>query len=103
VEARIGYYSVGSDFDAVVRHYLEADSLSKVLWNIAATDARINNAVVRSAQMIPALNAMIDITTTRRSAGESTIPNSIMFFLFALALCPLFLSATIPKGCPTVL
>jgi len=98
VEARIGYYSVGNNFDAVIRHYLEADSVGRVLWNIATTDARVNNVVVRSGQMIPALNAVIDITTTRRSAGESTIPNSIMYFLFTLALCCSFLIGYDTKG-----
>ena len=34
---------------------------------------------------------MIDITTTRRSAGESTIPDSIMYFLFILCLSMSFL------------
>lgn len=34
---------------------------------------------------------MIDITTTRRAAGESTIPDSIMYFLFILCLCSAFL------------
>jgi hypothetical protein len=48
--------------------------------------------------MIPALNAMIDITTTRRSAGESTIPRSIMYFLFALSLCSAFLVGYDTKG-----
>jgi len=41
---------------------------------------------------------MIDIATTRRSAGESTIPNSIMFFLFALSLCSAFLVGYDTKG-----
>jgi hypothetical protein len=48
--------------------------------------------------MTPALNAMIDITTTRRAAGEETIPDSIMYFLFFLCLCTSFLVGYDNKG-----
>ena len=41
--------------------------------------------------LVPALNEMIDITTTRRAAGEATIPDSIMYFLFILCLGSAFL------------
>lgn len=34
---------------------------------------------------------MIDITTTRRAAGEANVPDSIMYFLFMLCLCSAFL------------
>jgi hypothetical protein len=34
---------------------------------------------------------MIDITTTRRAAGEATVPDSIMYFLFILCFCAAFL------------
>jgi hypothetical protein len=91
VEARISFYKSNMNIQEVVFYYLKADSISKVLWNIAAADARSNNIVVRSGQMIPALNAMIDITTTRRAAGEATIPDSIMYFLFTLCIYSSFL------------
>jgi len=98
LEARIAFYGAGTDFDLVIKYFAEADSLSKVLWQIAVNDVREQNMIARSSQMIPALNAMIDITTTRRSAGESTIPNSIMFFLFTLSLCSAFLVGYDTKG-----
>ncbi|MFI5218224.1 MAG: hypothetical protein ACHQNT_01960 [Bacteroidia bacterium] len=98
VEARIAFYQAGMNMHDVINYYMKADSISKVIWNIAITDARINNIVVRSGQMIPALNAMIDITTTRRAAGESTIPDSIMYFLFVLCLCSAFLIGYDNKG-----
>ena len=41
--------------------------------------------------MIPALNDMIDITVVRRAAGEATIPDSIMYFLFVLCFGSSFL------------
>ena len=98
VESRIHFIEAGMNIDQLVLYSLQADSLSSILWRIVTEDARVNNVVVRSAQMIPALNDMIDITTTRRSAGESSIPDSIMYFLFAIALCSSFLIGYDSKG-----
>jgi hypothetical protein len=91
VEARIAFYKVGMDINQVVRYYLKADSLSKVTWSIVTRYAKEDNVTTRTSEIVPALNAMIDITTTRRAAGESTIPDSIMYFLFSLCLCSAFL------------
>jgi hypothetical protein len=91
VEARIGHYEAGRDWDKTVYYFLKADSIGKVLWNIVTNDARVNNVFLRTGQMIPALNAMIDVTTSRRAAGESTVPDSIMYFLFILCFCSAFL------------
>jgi hypothetical protein len=98
LESRIAYYEKGTDFKAVLRSLQEADSLSKLIWRIASEDARANDVMVRTSQMIPALNAMIDITTTRWSASESTIPDSIMLFLFMLAIGSAFLVGYDNKG-----
>jgi hypothetical protein len=91
IEARISFYQAGMNIEKTVYYYLKADSIGKVLWNIAVTDAKVNNVFLRAGQMVPALNAMIDITTTRRSSGESTVPDSIMYFLFGLCFCSSFL------------
>ena len=91
VEARIAFYQVGMDEKKIIEYYLKADSLSGKIWLIAANYASINNSLTITSQMIPALNAMIDITTTRRAAGEATIPDSIMYFLFILCLGSSFL------------
>ena len=56
-----------------------------------ASYAKLDNITTRTAEMIPAVNAMIDITTTRRVAGEATIPDPIMYFLFILCLGSAFL------------
>jgi hypothetical protein len=91
VEQRIAFYQVGMNMQKVVSHYLKADSIGKVVWSSVATYAKADNITTRTAEMIPALNAMIDITTTRRAAGEATIPDSIMYFLFTLCLGSAFL------------
>jgi len=91
VDARIAFYQAGMDIERTVAEYVRAGEISNKIWSIAAAYAREDNITTRTSELIPALNAMIDITTTRRAAGESTIPDSIMYFLFALCLCSSFL------------
>lgn len=91
VEARIAFSQSGMDMKKVVFYYLKADSISKVTWAIMTRFAQKDNVTTKTSELVPALNAMIDITTTRRAAGESMIPDSIMYFLFVLCLCSAFL------------
>lgn len=98
VEARISFYQAGMDFQKVVMYFLKADSIGKKIWSAVANYARVDNISTRTSEMIPALNAMIDITTTRRAAGEATIPDSILYFLFALCVCSSFLLGHDNKG-----
>ncbi|HRZ32890.1 MAG TPA: hypothetical protein P5188_11315 [Flavobacterium sp.] len=91
VEERIAFYESGMDVQKIVEHYKKADIIGKKIWSITADYAKKDNITTRTSELIPALNAMIDITTTRRAAGESTIPDSIMYFLFALCVCSAFL------------
>ncbi len=91
VEARITFYQAGMDMEKTTEAYKKGSEISNNIWTIAATYAREDDITTRTSELIPALNAMIDITTTRRAAGESTIPDSIMYFLFLLCLCSAFL------------
>jgi uncharacterized membrane protein (DUF485 family) len=91
VEARIAFYEVGMNAEKIVEYYVKADRLGKKVWSIAAEYAKKDQSTTIASQLIPALNDMIDITTTRRAAGESTIPDSILYFLFILCLSSGFL------------
>lgn len=91
VEARIAFYQAGMDVEKTVAEYKRAGDIGNKIWSIAAAYAREDDITTRTSELIPALNAMIDITTTRRAAGEATIPDSIMYFLFTLCLCSSFL------------
>ena len=91
VEARINFYAAGIDKEKTKRYLLEADSISKEIWHTASNYAKKDPITTKSSELIPALNAMIDITTTRREAGEANIPDSIMYFLLVLCCCSAFL------------
>lgn len=91
VEARIAFYQAGKDVKKIVMYYLKADSISRQIWAAVANYAKTNDITTRTSEMIPALNAMMDITNTRRAAGEATVPDSILYFLFILCFCSSFL------------
>jgi hypothetical protein len=91
VDDRITFYRAGMDIEKTVDYYIKADEVSKKIWSIAASYAKTDDVTTRTSLLIPALNEMIDITTTRRAAGEATIPDSIMYFLFILCLGSAFL------------
>lgn len=91
VEERIAFYQAGKNAEAAAKHYHKADVLSRQIWSATATYAKKDNITTRTSELIPALNAMIDITTMRRAAGEATVPDSIMYFLFVLCCCSAFL------------
>jgi len=92
VEARILYYEVGSD----VKKILEADSLSQTisakLWQRACNLSKDPANLAATQQMIPALNTMIDVTTSRLSGEKAKVPQSILIMLFLLALISAFYS-----------
>lgn len=92
VETRISFYQVGADIKGV----LKADSLSQVisskLWKRACSLAKDPANLAATQQMIPALNAMIDITTSRLAGEKAKVPESILIMLFFLALIISFYS-----------
>lgn len=88
---RIAFYEAGMDIEEAMGHYTQAAEIGNTIWLSVANYSKIDKMVARTQQMVPALNAMIDITTTRRAAGEATIPDSIMYFLLVLCCGSAFL------------
>lgn len=86
VETRISYYKVGADANGIIK----ADSLSQIisakLWKRATELSKNPSNLAATQQMIPALNDMIDVTTTRLSGEKAKVPQSILVMLFFLAM-----------------
>ncbi len=84
VDARLAVYHALPDLDAAMRHLATANRLQQAMWDvaIAATDGN------QSARMllIPALNDMFDIATTRTVSARVHPPMVIYALLFGLAL-----------------
>ncbi|WP_163410161.1 bestrophin-like domain [Flavobacterium ajazii] len=92
VEVRISYYETGPDLKGI----LKADSLSQVisakLWKRAANLSKDPDNLAATQQMIPALNTMIDVTTSRLSGEKAKVPQSILVMLFFLSIIIAFYS-----------
>ncbi|MCD0467284.1 hypothetical protein [Flavobacterium sp. ENC] len=90
VEARISYYQAGADIKGIMK----ADSLSQLisssLWKRAATLAKDPANLAATQQMIPALNDMIDATTSRLAGEKAKVPQSIIIMLIFLAIISAF-------------
>lgn len=91
LEARISFLQSGTDIDKLIEEFNRANKISYKVWTVVAEYAKTNEPITRTSEMIPALNAMIDITTSRRAAGEANIPWSIQYFLLMLCLTSTFL------------
>ena len=91
VERRIAFYNAHMDLKKAMTEFNAGQELSAKVWRIAAEYARLDGETTRTSQLIPSINEMIDITSTRLAAGQGTIPDSIMYFLFALCVCVAFL------------
>ena len=91
LEARIAFYEADMNLEKAFASYRKADEIGKKIWSIASAYAKDNTTITITSQLLPALNSMIDITTTRIAVGEATVPDSIMYFLFILCFCSAFL------------
>jgi hypothetical protein len=92
LEARISYYSVGDDERQIQNALDKADSISAICWRRAAILSHDPANYVATLQMVPSLNATIDIVTTREASRRSVVPRLVMWVLSILTLVSAFLS-----------
>ena len=85
LEARIAVYRVLPDVDASMRQAAVAASLQKEIWAGAIAALREAPSQV-TIVLIPALNEMFDVTTSRATAALTHTPAMIVGLLVALAL-----------------
>jgi hypothetical protein len=91
VEARIAYYEAGMNEQKIYEQHQRTGEISSKIWKAAANHAKVDNITARTSELLIVLTEMIDLTTSRRASVESTIPDSIMYFLFVLCLGSAFL------------
>ncbi len=91
VEMRIQYYELGHDEASIHQAYLQSgDSLNKI-WKIAIDFNKQESSIELKARLLPAINEMMDLTTARLVARESTVPPPLLYFLFFLSFSVAFL------------
>jgi hypothetical protein len=86
LEARIEYYNAGVDSSKINLAIKKTEFIYTKIWNQVIKESQKPENLVRSNQMIPALNNMIDIVTTRDAIKNATVPNSVFGLLFLIIL-----------------
>jgi hypothetical protein len=87
LDARIEAYRKFPDITAVRASLAKANELQGHIWRQAVAAIRAEGApLAATLLLLPALNAMIDITTTRTMALQMHPPTVVFVMLFGLAL-----------------
>jgi len=90
IETRIAYYSAGNDEEKIKQELVKAGEISDKIWKRVALHSQKPNTLAVTAQMIPAVNSMIDIVTTRDAGRISRVPRLVLWVLLALVLISSF-------------
>lgn len=93
LDARLDAYRKVPDMAAVNQALGKANALQGTIWRQAIAGVRADGAAPQAtAVLLPALNSMIDITTTRTMAAQFHPPAIVFVMLFVLALLSALLS-----------
>jgi len=100
VSARLKAYGKWSDIDAAKAELARCEALQKEIWTRAVAATSEPGAHVEAARLVlPALNDMIDITTTRTMAARIHPPSIVYAILFILGLgCALLAGYGMAEG-----
>ena len=93
VDARLEIYRKLPDMQAAMAELNRANQLQGEIWSQAVAAGRMEGAPPTATMLLlPALNQMIDITTTRTMAGQTHPPVVIFIMLFGVALASALLA-----------
>jgi hypothetical protein len=87
VDSRLETYRLLPDIDAAEAEMAKSKTLQREIWAKAISATALRDSHVDAGKLLlPALNSMIDITTTRTMALQTHPPNIIYALLFILGL-----------------
>lgn len=86
VDVRSTIYRTSEDEALTEQKLAEGTALQKDIWNSTLAACRSPEATPQAALLIPALNAMVDITITRATATQSHPPVIVFVLLGVLSL-----------------
>jgi hypothetical protein len=92
VESRLSAHRLLGDEAAAWAEHLRNLELQQRIWTIAIAGARDTGSPAVLSLVIPALNEMIDISTTRLAATRTHPPSIVYVMLVLVALAASFLS-----------
>lgn len=91
VEARILFSTVGRDLEKLMEANDSSVAIQSRLWAIVSKAGQDRENLHRTSQMVPAMNQMIDIVTTRKAALIAKVPDLILYMMFLLCLTSAFI------------
>jgi hypothetical protein len=86
LDSRIRTYAILPDVRAALAEYDRSQQMQSEIWVRAIEAAQKTGTTPASMQLVPALNAMIDITTTRVAVTQFHPPRIVFVMLAALSL-----------------
>jgi len=94
IEARIAFYEAGADIDKILGAQKLSGETSQKIWARVTSLSGDSSILHLNATrlMVPVLNEMIDLTTSRFSLEKAKVPESIIWMLFIMALVTAFYS-----------
>jgi hypothetical protein len=102
VDTRLEVYRKLPDIAAAKEELAKATKLQGEIWRQAVAACRAQGCPPAATMLLlPALNAMIDITTTRTMATQMHPPTIIFVMLFGLALASAMLAGYAMAGAKT--
>lgn len=98
LETRIAYYHAGNNEHKIEEILENSEKISTGIWKTVANHARDSIYRLRSQQMIPIVNAMIDIIASRDASRINKVPALVLWTLLILVLTAAFLLGSDYKG-----
>ncbi|MBN8548250.1 MAG: DUF4239 domain-containing protein [Deltaproteobacteria bacterium] len=92
VDARMEVYRKLPDFAAALEQVGRAGALGQHIWASTVSACKAQSGVACFTVLLPAINQMLDIATTRTAAAEMHPPTAIFLMLLALLLVSSFLA-----------
>jgi multisubunit Na+/H+ antiporter MnhB subunit len=92
LEARLRVYQVLPDLPAAEVEMERAAGVQQKIWSKAVAASRADSTSALAIVLLPAINEMIDITTTRSVALRTHLPTLISVLLIGVALLSAFLA-----------
>jgi hypothetical protein len=99
LDARLSTYRDVSQRGATMAEYDRSIAIQNEIWVLAVSASKAAPSPATATLVLPALNDMIDITTTRLMASRTHPPTVIFVLLFVLALgCSFLAGVGMAKG-----
>jgi hypothetical protein len=101
LDARLAAYAAVPDLEAVDRELARATDLQSQIWSTAMTECLKPEGDKARLLLLPALNAMIDITTTRTVAARTHPPVVVYGLLIGVLLMSSLMAGYAMSPAPT--